>query len=119
MRYVEGFALAPTGKAILHAWNLDNEGNVQDVTWANTGAAYVGVEFSVERADDAIWNGDACVLNDEHRGYPIFQKTWIGENWNLAWPASDRLEVLRSGNRELPRSVLEWRKEQKGKDEAK
>jgi len=118
LKYVEGFAVAPgggkpgslpAGSVVLHAWNLDAAGNVYDSTWLNTGLCYVGVEFSVERADDATWNGDACVLNDDHRDYPIFQKPWTGEDYTLTWPPSDRLDALKAGSYELAVSVREWK----------
>ena len=108
MRYVEGFTLAPTGKVILHAWNLDASGAVQDSTWLNTGLAYIGVEFSAARADDALWNGEACILNDEHRNYPIFRQPWTGEDYTLVWPHSDRLEALRHRDYSLAASVHQW-----------
>jgi hypothetical protein len=111
LRYIEGFALAPTGEIILHAWNATETGDLVDSSWANTGLAYFGVEFSVERGDDATWNGDAHVLNDEYRGYPIFQKRWTGEDYSLEWPESDRLDALRNGHTKLPASMNEWLKE--------
>lgn len=96
IRYVEGVAVAPDGRVILHAWNVDEEDNLIDTTWANTGMLYLGVEFSVERADDATWNGDAHILNDEHRDYPIYQQRWTGEDYTLHWPYSERLAAIRS-----------------------
>ena len=107
LKYVEGFALSPKdGRLFMHAWNDDGHGNVYDSTWLNTGLVYIGVEFSVERADDATWNGDACVLNDENRNYPIFQKPWTGEDYTIQWPFSDRLEALRRIDFSLVSSVL-------------
>jgi len=108
MPYVEGFAMSPKGDVILHAWNADENGDVHDSTWCNTGIAYIGVEFSAERADDAIWNGDNCVLNDENRNYPIYQKPWTGEDYSLIWPYSDRLEALRRRDITLAKSVEEY-----------
>src|SRR5215472_4377013 len=108
LKYVEGFALSPKGELIMHAWNDDGQGNVYDSTWLNTAPCYIGVEFSVERADDATWNGDGCVLNDENRGYPIFQKPWTGEDYSLTWPPSDRLEALRRKNFSFAASVRGW-----------
>jgi hypothetical protein len=111
LEYIEGFAVTPdTGNVILHAWNYDPwSGHLVDVTWCNTGVAYLGVRFSVERADDALWNGDGCVLNDRHRNYPIFQQPWYGEDYALEWPRSDRLEALRRPpTGQLPFSVSQW-----------
>lgn len=98
-RYVEGLAVAPDKLEIAfhHAWNIDAQGKLVDVTWRNLGLAYYGVEFSVERADDATWNGDACVLNDFNRHHPLFRKPWSGEDYSLEWPESPRLQALRDG----------------------
>ena len=112
LRYIEGFTLAPTGMLLHHGWNATRAGELIDVTWANTGLVYVGVEFSVERADDAMWNGEATVLNDENRNYPIFQQRWQGEDYTLEWPYSDRLEALRNRSGKLPPTVSEWLKTQ-------
>jgi hypothetical protein len=95
LKYIEGFAIAPTGSLIHHAWNAEQDGALVDSTWHNLGLVYYGVEFSVERADDATWNGDACVLNYEHRNYPLFQKPWTGEDYSIVWPPSSRLEFIR------------------------
>jgi hypothetical protein len=107
LKYVEGFALAPTGEVIHHAWN-DEGGVLVDSTWANTGLIYLGVEFSVARADDATWNGDANILNDENRNYPLFRKPWRGEDYTLTWPSSDRLESLKHPHPMTPPSVAEF-----------
>jgi hypothetical protein len=83
-----------------------------DSTWCNTGLAYIGVEFSIERADDATWNGDGHILGDEYRGYPIFREPWKGEDYTIQWPYSDRIEAFKNYRRtgvyvEAP-SILEW-----------
>lgn len=109
LKYVEGFAIAPTGEIILHAWN-DDDGVLVDSTWANTGVMYLGVEFSVERADDATWNGDANILNDEKRNYPVFRERWRGEDYTLKWPDSDRLDFLRLPSGITPPSVAKFMK---------
>lgn len=112
--YVEGFALEPdNSEAILHAWNADAAGGLVDATWTGMrgwltirdgrptmfvgrpGSAYLGVRFSVERADDCTWNGDACVLDDRHRGWPLLRSPWHGEPAGLEWPPSPRLEAVR------------------------
>lgn len=108
LHYVEGVALSPTGEAIPHAWNVDDQGELVDATWRNSGLVYIGVEFSLERADDATWNGDACVLDDLYRNYPVYQKRWKGEDYNLQWPPSDRLDTLRLPNPTMPPSCQEW-----------
>lgn len=98
LHYVEGFALDPgrTRLPILHAWLVDDEGKVVDPTWWRYPTdAYLGVIFSTARADDATWNGDACVLDDWMRGWPLFRQPWTGENPHAEWPDSPRLEMIR------------------------
>jgi hypothetical protein len=117
LKYVEGFTLAVTGELIMHAWNAFPNGEVMDSTWANTGLAYFGVEFSVERGDDATWNGDACVLNDDNRNYPIFHQKWEGEDYSIQWPPSDRLDAIKrwrkTGKYIVPPTAAAWLQEQK------
>jgi hypothetical protein len=106
--YVEGVAVEPiNGEVIMHAWNAVRNEAV-DSTWLNTGLFYLGVEFSVERGDDATWNGDGCVLNDEHRNYPVFHERWQGEDYTRTWPYSDRLDALRRARGVIPESVQQW-----------
>lgn len=97
-KYIEGYALAPIVPIpVQHAWNEDSSGKLIDSTWMNHGIAYLGVEFSVDRADDATWNGDCSILNDYRRRYPLFQKPWTGEDFSIKWPHSKRLELMRAG----------------------
>lgn len=99
LRYVEGYACAKaaTMLPIMHAWNIDDDGSLVDTTWGDQGAAYMGVIFAVERADDATWEGDASILDDYKRGWPIFRQPWTGEH---TWPDSDRLRICREGSAE-------------------
>lgn len=97
-KYIEGYAMtSQVSIPIQHAWNETPSGELVDNTWMNQGAAYLGVEFSVERADDATWNGDGSILNDYRRRYPLFQKPWTGEDFSIQWPHSKRLELMRAG----------------------
>ncbi len=94
-RYVEGFALAPKiNLPFHHAWNVDEKGDAWDTTWRNTGLAYLGVEFSTGRADDATWNGDSTVLDDWHRGWPLFKERWQGEDWDRVWEPSEGMAAI-------------------------
>lgn len=78
--YVEGYAVAPgIPVPMMHAWNATADGTLVDITWQNTGVAYLGCVFSVERADDATWHGDACVLDDWKRRWPLLRRPWEGE----------------------------------------
>lgn len=111
LAYVEGYATNDLvgGLPVHHAWNVDPMGNLHDVTWGYwsklgqhalpQGAAYLGVEFSLERADDATWNGDATVLDDHRRHWPILREPWKGEDHSIMWPRSTRLEALRAYQR--------------------
>lgn len=113
LRYIEGYMLMPhvlgageeklyvlddpaLGLIIPHAWNADATGGLIDSTLENGALAYLGVEFSVERADDCTWNGDACVIDDFVRRWPLLQKPWHGEPKGLVWPRSKRLEAIRA-----------------------
>jgi len=95
-RYVEGYA-APEfcGLPFHHAWNLDRDGRAYDCTWPEVGRAYIGVEFSLGRADDASWNGDASVLDDWHRQWPLLKERWTGEDWKKVWTPSKALVLMR------------------------
>lgn len=92
LKYVEGYAMGVI--PLEHAWCIDDRNRIYEVTWQKPGAAYLGVPFSVERADDATWNGDASVLSDPRKEFSIFWKPWTGEDWNKQWPHSDRLELI-------------------------
>jgi hypothetical protein len=93
-RYVEGFAMPPTVKfPVHHAWSLDQHGNAYDLTWREPGVAYIGVEFSIGRADDCTWNGDSCVLDDWKRHWPILKDEWHGEDFGRIWPPSEAMQL--------------------------
>lgn len=96
-RYIEGYALTCFGFPTHHGWNVDTQGNFIDNTWRPIGDAYLGVEFSIERAADAICNGDANVLSDWRRDYPIYQNEWRGETPNAIWPPCPVLDLIREG----------------------
>ena len=100
-RYVEGFALSPVPR---HAGAPRLERGcfnaLIDSTWCNRGIAYLGVEFAIERADAATWDGDASVLDDHRRGHPLFTQPWAGEDWSRKWPESERIALIRAGKLE-------------------
>lgn len=92
--YVEGFAINRVGMAVSHAWNLDARGRVVDITWDERrpvklgdqqlvcpieGRAYLGVRFAVWRAHECTWYGDATVLDDWQRNWPLLQQPWTGD----------------------------------------
>jgi hypothetical protein len=95
--YVEGYASLDIGGGAFpfqHAWCTDTSGALYEVTWPTPGTAYLGVEFSVERADDCTWHGDATVLWDWQRQYPLLREPWQGEPILKRWPPSPRLALL-------------------------
>jgi hypothetical protein len=97
LRYVEGYAYTPNRDEIHHhAWNIDKHGWVYDTTWIHfggTGMAYLGVEFSLERADDCTWEGDATILNDYRRKWPLLKTAWTGEtSWEMQPGQAERLQ---------------------------
>lgn len=99
LRYVQGYATSPASPdfVVPHAWNADEAGNVVDLTWNPTGNCYLGVELSVERADDATWNGDAEPIDDYVRGWPLLQTRWPGKDTpDPAWPPSPLLLALKA-----------------------
>jgi hypothetical protein len=99
--YVEGYAsLSLHGEPVhtfLHAWVTDDTGRLYELTWPQPGLAYCGVAYSAERADDACWRGDACVLDDYQRRWPLLQAPWTGESVLTRWPDSPYLTLLRQG----------------------
>ena len=101
LKYIEGFSLAPKLPfAIHHAWNLDVNGNLADTTWLNSGLAYLGVEFSLGRADNAAWFDDGTVLDNPRSRQKLYRQPWTGENYNLVWRRSKpmrEIERIRRG----------------------
>jgi hypothetical protein len=100
LRYVEGLALIKDlPMAVLHAWNLDADGNLVDNTWVGRNfadeRAYIGVEFSPGRAENAVWFDDCSVLDNYADHYALFQNPWTGEDFNKQWRESDELRAIR------------------------
>jgi hypothetical protein len=111
VKYIEGFALP--GSTLIagvrmpsldvprypihHAWNLDVDEDLADTTWMNTGLAYIGVEFSVGRADNCTWFDNATVLDNPRNGFAILRQPWTGENYNRVWRKSKAMkQILRA-----------------------
>jgi hypothetical protein len=106
-RYVEGYAIPlPFAEPVHHAW-VQLDGRYFELTWPSPGLAYHGVEFRPERADDCTWNGDASVLDDFRRGWPLLQEPWQGEDWEAQWPDNERLQIIRTGDRAAAHEWLE------------
>lgn len=95
LRYVEGYALSPVGiLPIHHGWVASRTpGRLYEVTWPTPGLAYFGVEFSIGRADNCSWEGDASVLDDWHRHWPLLREPWTGEDWGRKWEPSEALQL--------------------------
>lgn len=96
--YVEGFVwhprivnsgrveLTPAGEPvpIHHAWNLDRDGFVQDVTIPDhivpaAERQYRGVRFAARTAHKATWDLDASVLAAEKHGWPVLRRPHVPE----------------------------------------
>lgn len=72
MTYVEGFALSavPSLHAFDHAWCVDAQGRVHEVTWRECGLAYFGVPFTgryvarrlatARHPEHGLLRGDGC-----------------------------------------------------------
>lgn len=72
LRYVEGYALAMI--PVLHAWCVDSEDRVVEVTWEEPGAAYVGVAFTLAEVRALHQHSDyVSMLDDWDRGYPLLR----------------------------------------------
>lgn len=98
-RYVEGVALAPLLPfPVHHGWNLTPEGELFDSTWMNGGLAYIGVEFSLGRADNASWFDDATVLDNPRNRFKIYREPWTGENFNIKWRFSKHIRWILKRN---------------------
>jgi hypothetical protein len=83
--YIEGIGIGPRDLVpVHHAWNLDDQGDLADTTWMNTGLAYLGVEFSTGRASDALRFKNRVLDNPSDR-HKIYKEPWQGENFNLIW----------------------------------
>ena len=82
MTYVEGYAIGiGSSIGILHAWCVDQDGNVFDPTW-KTGEAYFGIPFKaeyvkrviaerIERLGEEAYFG---LLDDFEAGWPLIRE---------------------------------------------
>jgi len=75
LRYVEGYAV-PVESAVLlhHAWCVDRDDRVIDVTWRRVGIGYFGVVFSLDVVARSIASGGNGVLDDWPNGWPILHQ---------------------------------------------
>jgi hypothetical protein len=99
MRVVEGYVLFDEHDyPVHHAWNVKGGKAIDTTPLYEKPLAYFGVEFHPGRVDAATWHGDASVLDDYHRGYPLFQQPWKGEDWQREWPLTEMSQTLLSGS---------------------
>lgn len=67
---------------IVHAWNLDKDGNVVDLTLpveiAKNVQGYWGVEFSLERLISMLEERETYgpFIDDYERDYPLYNRPW-------------------------------------------
>lgn len=104
--YVEGYAMIPRNtqqtvdrghwwvgpEIVPHAWCLTDNAVPVELTWPFPGRAYLGVVFHPQRAEEATWDGDANVLDDFHRGWPLLRERWTGER---EWELGERSLLIR------------------------
>lgn len=98
--YVEGYALLhlpPEAPQVFpHAWVAEGA-LALELTWPVPGLAYLGVQFAIERADEAIWYGDGAILQDHKRGWPILQQHWQGEPPGQTFQTTEWLALGKAG----------------------
>jgi hypothetical protein len=73
-KYVEGYALYPKMSPVLHAWNVDSDGNLFDRTWKNGGTAYLGVVFCTTR----VVTNDGWCCGVFYNPESILTEPWTG-----------------------------------------
>lgn len=73
LRYVEGYAMRPDlGIPIAHAWNLDEDGGVIDVTWRKAeDAQYLGIIFSIQTLSRELLRNKVYGILDTGRGLNV------------------------------------------------
>jgi hypothetical protein len=78
-RYVEGYAVPDIGVCLPmhHAWNLDRRGNLIDSTWDKPGLTYLGIEFPLDVAEDALRHNDCTVLDNPKAEHKLFRKPYV------------------------------------------
>jgi hypothetical protein len=103
--YVEGWSIGYV-VPVPHAWCTDAHGRLYELTWETPGTAYLGVEFSLERASNCCWEGDATVLDDYRRHWPLLGQPWTGEPAVSLAPPSPWLALMRAGKLEEARQWL-------------
>lgn len=88
--YVEGLAIPDIGVPLpmQHAWNVTPEGVLVDNTWDEVGLAYIGVPFSIGRADRVIWGQNETIFENISDRFAIYKNKWQGEDWDKVWRKS-------------------------------
>lgn len=83
LRYVEGFAMTKIPIPCLHAWCIDDEDRVVDITWKGSiseteivGTAYWGVVFPIEFVKATQTQENGSMIDRWHEGWPIMQNKW-------------------------------------------
>ena len=72
LTYVEGYALSII--PILHAWCVDNKGNVIDNTWEEPGHSYFGVPFKWQYVFDTVLKkGTYGVIDNFEQRFPLLK----------------------------------------------
>ena len=75
--YVEGVALfADTAVPLPHAWCVDDDDRVIDVTWPKPGLAYFGLVFPLARVAKSWAEDNQSVLDDWPHRFPVLNEPY-------------------------------------------
>jgi hypothetical protein len=79
LTYVEGFAVMMSAVPVHHAWNVDPEGRLVDITCQALGVAtqatnYCGVPFPDLQQVLEAHEASGTVIDDWQRGWPLLQE---------------------------------------------
>jgi hypothetical protein len=78
LRYVEGVAVPPdVGTPVHHAWCIDANDRVIDVTWSEPGRVYFGVVIDHARVGRSWSAENQSVLDDWPHQWPILREPYV------------------------------------------
>lgn len=92
LTYVEGYAIPDSeiNFPMLHAWVVDQNDQLLDPTWKNSGAAYYGIRFSNKLLSECL------VITEE---YGVLNCLWWNEELRDKFSEMNSSNHLKSGNR--------------------
>ena len=106
-RYVEGYALAKDIPfPVAHAWAVDQDDRVIELTWPDAGLEYRGIEFDHDRLRGILLKREMFgVLDDWQNEYPLLQH---GASEGRQDPGSPESATPTSPESATPRTVRMW-----------